>query len=235
MSNSSRLRNIRRKLLSNAEKPYYVGRMPDEPERLLTRFHNILQNLRFRHVPKADRFSLRDQDSPDWQARADHAVRLWIEHVAEAGELDDRVYKIADFGCGDEKLKTVIGNVFPGKYQYWGYDLSPQTDAGLQINLESEMPGIPFDAVFCLGLLEYISDLDRFLVRLRGNSRRVIASYVNLDSGAYTRREIRKRGWVSRYSRRDLERKFAESGLAARKFRLTNENRTGLWLLETSG
>jgi SAM-dependent methyltransferase len=200
---------------------------------LISRLANILQKIGFGQAVRSRRFNCHEQDSESWELRAQCATSLWLELLAEDCISNDTVVQVADFGCGDEKLRKILAARLGQTFAYHGYDSYPQAASVEHLDLEKGMPAAHFDVVFCLGLLEYLGDLDSFLERMRRVCRYAVVSFVISDSGAYSEQDARRRGWVSAYSRDQLANKLTHSGFLIRKFVLTNENKAGLWALES--
>ncbi|QMS90669.1 class I SAM-dependent methyltransferase [Nostoc edaphicum CCNP1411] len=178
------------------------------------------------------RFNCDSQSAASWQIRAESAVEMFIANDISLTNNINPI-RIADFGCGNERLKSVLIGKLGNQFDYYGYDLEPQLESTYKINLESEIPSLNFDIVFCLGLLEYISDIDNFLAKIPQISNFYLMSYVIRDSGAYSPADILQKGWLHHYSCQELERKFKNNDLIKIKFNLTNKDKTGLWLLQS--
>lgn len=174
------------------------------------------------------RFNCQDQAAPTWSERADEAVRLLVEAPLDAfagAPLD-----IADFGAGNRRLLPVLHRELPVRFDYDAYDLHPQSPEVIRIDLSREVPPRSFDVVFCLGLLEYLSDLDRFAARLRGITTYAITSYALADPPlGLTVSERRERGWRTDLDRAGVEALFSRNGFTVESFSMVNGGRTGIW------
>jgi SAM-dependent methyltransferase len=193
---------------------------------------NIAQTVRrwLRGAPRSRPFNLDLSESPSWDERAEVAVGLLAAH--RRALLPERPLRIADLGCGDERLRRILSEQLSEPHEYQGYDLLPQRETVIQLDVTHSLPDNEFDVVFCLGLLEYIDPLVPFLARLRREYPAMILSYAVFDAPRPLRkRERRARGWRSHYTTSALEEAFDGVGLVCRDFRLTNRGRTGLWLL----
>jgi SAM-dependent methyltransferase len=169
--------------------------------------------------------------SPRWDERAEAAVGLLAAHLRTLSSASGAL-RIADFGCGDERLRRVLEHRLPRPHEYQGYDLLPQRETVVELDLSRSLPEVGFDVVVCLGLLEYIDPLAPFLARLQQRYPAAVVSYALYDAPQPLRkRERRARGWRSDYSAAALEREFDDSGFLRRDFCLTNQGRTGVWLL----
>jgi hypothetical protein len=177
-------------------------------------------------------FNLDLSESPSWDERAEAAARFLT--AADRPLLTDgsRTLRIADFGCGDERLGRVLAHRLSRPHRYRGYDLLPQRETVVEIDLTRSLPDEEFDVVFCLGLLEYIDPLGPFLARLQGRYPAAIVSYAVADPPKPLRKwQRRSRGWRNHYTAANLEREFDRVGFIRSDFCFTNQGRTGLWLL----
>jgi SAM-dependent methyltransferase len=178
------------------------------------------------------RFNCDYQNAESWQIRADNAVEMLLANNAVASKPEIPL-KIADFGCGNEKLKPILQSRINHLIDYYGYDLQPQLESTSKINLEHEIPSLKFDVVFCLGLLEYLSNLDNLFANIAQICNFALISYVIRDSGAYSQTEIFQNAWLHHYSCAEIEIKFLNNQLIKQDFGLTNKGKTGLWLLKS--
>jgi SAM-dependent methyltransferase len=172
--------------------------------------------------------------SPRWDERAEAAVAMLSAHAHRLFGFV-RPIRIADFGCGDERLRRVLADALGAPYRYTGYDVLPQRETVVEIDLRRELPRDDFDLVFCLGLLEYLDAPVQFLQRVKQRYPDAVAvvSYAIVDAPRPLRkRERRARGWLTDYTRAAFELEFEASGLVCSDTRLTNDGRTGLWLLD---
>lgn len=178
------------------------------------------------------KFNCDTQNAQSWEIRAEKAVQILANSDFIKNNRQDEL-KIADFGCGNEKLRSILTTKLEKiKFDYYGYDLEPQLETTFKINLEREMPSLHFDVVFCLGLLEYLYDLDLFLLRVSQISKFLIISYVFSNSGCYSHQHISQKGWLHHYSALDLETKFEKYNYGKQDFKITNNGKTGLWMLQ---
>lgn len=177
-------------------------------------------------------FNLDDAASPRWEERAEAATALLAANVGSLGWDRSVGLRIADFGAGDERLNRILASRLGFPYSYVGFDIRPQRETVVELDLMRELPPQDFEVVFCLGLLEYIDPLPPFLASLRARSPALIVSYTLFDvPHPLTRRERRKRGWLTNYTRAELEVEFQTHEFDVRDFRLVNQQRTGVWLL----
>jgi hypothetical protein len=177
-------------------------------------------------------FNLDDAASPSWDERAEVATDLVVENAAQLGWDQSATVTVGDFGAGDERLNRVLRARSAQPYRYMGFDLHPQSELVVELDVTRGLPTEDFDIVFCLGLLEYIEPLEPFLARLQARYPVLVLSYALFDvPHPLTRRERRKRGWLTDYTKEDLERRFQNLGFVLLDARLTNQQRTALWLL----
>ena len=177
-------------------------------------------------------FNLDDATSPSWDERAEVATDLILANAAQLGWDQSAIVTVGDFGAGDERLNRVLQARLAQPYRYTGFDLHPQSESVVELDVTRGLPTGDFDIVFCLGLLEYVEPLEPFLARLRARYPVLVLSYALFDvPHPLTRGERRKRGWLTDYTKEDLERRFENLGFVLLDARLTNRQRTALWLL----
>jgi len=146
-------------------------------------------------------------------------------------QVADDSITVGDLGCGNERLRVVLARHLGDRFSYLGYDLLPQASTTIKLDLQRELPDRSFDLVFCLGLLEYMTDLEKVLLRLRRISNFAIVSYAISDSPTeLSEAEREARGWLSHHSRADFSELGTRAGWLTRDFLLIDEGRTGLWL-----
>jgi hypothetical protein len=178
-------------------------------------------------------FNTQDQASRAWDDRAVAAVGLLAAAPAII-PVGERL-RIADLGAGNQRLRSVLQAELGAPFEYHAYDLRPQAQDVQRIDVEKAMPELRFDVVFCLGLLEYLRDLESFARRLRTTCGHAVVSYVITDPpGSLSPDERRRRGWLTDFARADLERLFGECGHVREASTLTNAGSTALWLWSTS-
>ena len=108
------------------------------------------------------RYNLHLQMSPSWDERAKAAVELFARHVTDGS------VSVADLGCGNERLRPVLEAALDRGVRYQGYDIHPQLPTTRRLDLRHELPESHFDAVFCLGFLQCLPELDDFVAGLPG-------------------------------------------------------------------
>jgi hypothetical protein len=179
------------------------------------------------------RYNCQDQASPVWEARAEDAVGL-----LSAASLDvpaGGALKVGDLGAGNQRLLSVLQRTLEMPIDYHPYDLHPQTEDVRRMDVRRELPDQEFDVVFCLGLLEYLSDLDAFVLGLRTICRHAVVSYVITDApDSLGSAERRRRGWLTDLDRGGIEDLFLRHSYTRQAFALTSAGMTGLWLWETA-
>ena len=179
------------------------------------------------------KFNCDYQDSESWRIRAENAVEMLLANNPILVNPEYRI-KIADFGCGNERLKSILSDRLGNKFDYYGYDLEPQLESTYKINLEYEIPKLNFDVIFCLGLLEYLSNLENLFTNFSQICSLAVVSYVISDSGAYSQSDILQNRWQHHYSCEEIEIKFHNNQLISKDFKLTNKGKTGLWLVQSN-
>jgi hypothetical protein len=179
------------------------------------------------------RFNCHDQDEASWDDRADQAVGLLA--AAEAASSGARL-TVADLGAGNQRLRSVLERMLAAPVDYHAYDIRPQAENVRRLDVQKALPEQRFDVVFCLGLLEYLRDLDDFVCRVGKICRYAVVSYVITDPpDALDSSARRDRGWLTDLTRSGLEDLFDRHGYTRESFAFTNAGHTGVWLWSTSG
>ncbi len=171
------------------------------------------------------RYNLHLQAAPSWDERARTAVDLFARHASDGSP------SVADLGCGNERLRGVLATALGPGVRYQGYDVNPQLPTAQPLDLRRELPEGRFDAVFCLGVLEYLPELDRFAAALPGICDLAVTSYVLADPPErLTRAEREQRGWVNHLTEAEFERLFRRHDFEPLEFTRANRERTGIWV-----
>ncbi len=178
----------------------------------------------------AGRYNCGLQDRVSWDERAEAAVKLW-NGAASVGALN-RLLCIGDFGCGNGRLEDVLKQGLKNAYEYFGYDRFPQKEGVLAIDLENIMPARRHDLVFCLGLVEYLEDPEKFFLGLSRITSQAVVSAVVSDLGAYSRHDARDRGWRNYASAASMEALFQKCGFLVNEKTEIKQGKTMLWLLD---
>ena len=177
---------------------------------------------------KQAQFNLQGQNSEQWLNRAEIAVSFLRSIKFPTG---NKILKIADLGCGDRKIEYYLQKA-NFNFEYTGYDIMPQRDDIRAINLNEELPNQSFDVIFCLGVLEYINNIDIFLGGVREIAEYLVLSYTVADSGRYKKEELQKYGWQHHYRINEIDHICEKNGFTKKKFMLIDHNRIALWLLK---
>jgi len=187
--------------------------------------------LRLRHPGR--RFNCQDQSNRSWELRAEEAVRLFARCSARA-HAGTRHLQVGDFACGNERLRPLLERELGPIFDYHGFDLHPQSPSVQRLDLSRDIPARHFDAVFCLGILEYLPDVPAFAARLRSVCQLAVVSYAISDgSEALLTSERRARSWLNHFTQLDVENIFARAGFVKGAFVRTNLGKTGLWVWST--
>jgi hypothetical protein len=174
-------------------------------------------------------YNCQDQASPAWDERAEDAVAML--DASPLASTSARRLQVCDLGAGNQRLLRVLQRRLAVPFDYHAYDLHPQSNDVRRIDVAREMPDRQFDVVFCLGLLEYLRDLDRFVSRLRTICGHAIVSYVITDPpDSLTPAERRDRGWLNDLTQTGLEGLFGQHMYTRESCVVTNAGHTGLWL-----
>jgi polysaccharide pyruvyl transferase WcaK-like protein len=193
----------------------------------------LADGLRRRTAPllvAGRKFNCDSQSDPDWDERAQVAVGLLNEVLAKDKFVLGNCLRIADLGCGNERLRRALQAGLGRAFSYKGYDRRPQSPTVEWIDLRRDVPAQHFDAIFCLGLLEYIPDVASLARRLGGTGTIIIVSYVIADSkSGLTRYDRWARQWRHSYTRAQFENIFRRAGLLLEASAEAENGATVLW------
>lgn len=165
--------------------------------------------------------------------------KTWMDRGAEAFEMAAAGFSfensvIGDFGCGNQKVKLLLQQKLKS-FKYQGYDILPQSPDVIRIDFNNEMPGESFDFVFCLGVLEYLKDVSRFLSALGGLTKYAVISYVASDSGHYPAAEVARMQWQHHFSSQEIEKLITENGFSILDKKFIDQNKTFLVFIKANG
>jgi len=195
------------------------------------RLQTLAESLKKKAAELVDprrKYNCQDQDHSSWDERAEAAVGLL---ASASSELSAGPLEIADFGCGNERLRGVLSERLALPFQYQGYDLHPQSEHVERLDVKRSLPQRRFDVVFCLGLVEYLQDVELFVRRLADVCSTAVASYVVTDAAAaLSSAERRKRRWLSDYTKTELEEIFQSSGFVCEASTTVDNGATEIWL-----
>jgi hypothetical protein len=167
----------------------------------------------------------------EWGERAEAAVALVAEHLADRERVGSDPVRIADFGAGNERLRLLLQAGLQGTLDYRSYDLHPQLPTTTRLDVAREMPDADFDVVFCLGLLEYLPSIPDLARRLRTVCRFALVSYVTSDSAVAIPHEERLRhGWTTHLTAKEIETAFDRAGFRLAGSTTSDGEATTLWL-----
>lgn len=195
---------------------------------------HLAEGLRRRTAPlliAGKKFNCDSQNDPRWDDRAQAAVELLNDALRRDKNFPDSCLQIADLGCGNERLRRALQAGLDRAFSYQGYDRRPQSPTVERIDLRREVPIQHFDAVFCLGLLEYIPDVASLARRLDGLGTIIIVSYMTADSNPeLTRYDRWARQWRHSYTREQFEEIFRRTGLQFEASAEAENGATVLWV-----
>jgi hypothetical protein len=147
-----------------------------------------------------------------------------------------RPLRIADLGAGNERLRGVLDTQLGIPHEYRAYDLHPQQATTTELDLEQELPAEHFDVVFCLGLLEYLHDLDWVFSGLTKICESALLSYTIFDGAEHlSPKERRVRGWVSDLTLNDVGEHLRRAGFHELDFATVSRGRTAIWMVKVPG
>ena len=162
-------------------------------------------------------FNLRNQKGSNWNNRAILAAEL-IRKFALPGD------SIADFGCGNEKLKEALQQF---RCSYQGFDLMPQSKHVIRLDLLSDPIPSNFDVAVLLGVLEYIPvvpTLQKLSIPL------LVVSHLYPDEGAFPSSIIAKAGWRNVLRKAEFENALKEANYEVIEAIRTPEKMQYVWI-----
>ena len=178
------------------------------------------------------KFNCDSQNAESWHIRAESAVDMLL--MLDTSFISQNKLKIADFGCGNERIKNILTRKLGNKFDYYGYDLYPQQESTYKMDISKNMPQLKFDVIFCLGLLEYLQNLNNVFLNLSRVSKFFVISYVISDSKIYSQADVSQKQWLHHYSIKELESKLLNSNLVKKCYQTIGNGKTGLWLFESN-
>ena len=134
------------------------------------------------------------------------AVGCWPDRLQAAWELfcgvvpaKEPALSVGDYGCGQQLLRELL----PSGWSYTPYDHLPRTADTVLCDFNgAPLPATRHDAIFCLGVLEYLEDPARLLSHALRHSEWVVFSCFQGWNPWRAWRE----GWRGRLSRSGLAR-----------------------------
>lgn len=152
---------------------------------------------------------LRDEKKSDinrWQNNEELFLD-WNERTIILGSYVLPGSKIVEFGAGNMILKTHLKNYI----SYTPSDIVKRFEETLVCDLNQPISFSmkSFDVVIFSGVLEYVYDIDRVFTELGLTIKQVVLSYCCSDIVKLSRD---KNGWLSDYTKNDLEQIFANQG-----------------------
>lgn len=155
--------------------------------------------------------------------RAGSYRKDWVNRASQASRWIAPDSRVLDLGCGAHlSLKQEL----PQGCFYQGLDQRSWSEDVIAMDLDTgDFPGVEYDVVVMLGLLEYLSDPGNVLANAAAAAPRLIASYCHSRKhGDPALRE--RRGWTNAFGRTGLARLLENSGwqIETTKTYRVNEN-----------
>lgn len=137
--------------------------------------------------------------------------KKWLPRAKIAAELLTEARSVADLGCGQMLLETVLR----ADQVYIPLDLVRRDSRTIIVDFNSEpIPQINATHFAALGLLEYLYSLEDFLVRLRTQFKSGVLSF--FARHATTEVNRLSHGWVNHQTEDEFRRLVMDSGFAIR-------------------
>jgi hypothetical protein len=171
----------------------------------------------------------------EWDERAVTAIDLLLASRETWKGVSGSPPAIADFGAGNERLRSLLEAALPEPADYRPYDLHPQHPTTTRLDASRGLPDVEFDIAICLGLLEYLPSVDDLARELARVCRFALVSYVTSDSpAAITEKERIEHGWRTHLRGEEVEAAFAAAGFRSVGERRSDREMTTIWLWEAS-
>lgn len=166
----------------------------------------------------------------EWDERATAAVEL-LRETREAWHSTTGSPAVADFGAGNERLRSMLQAALGEEVDYRPYDLHPQQPTTTYLDVSKGLPAEEFDLAICLGLLEYLPSIAALARELARACRFALVSYVTADSpAAIDTGERIEHGWKSHLRGVEVEAAFEASGFRSVGSRRSDAEMTTIWL-----
>jgi hypothetical protein len=144
-------------------------------------------------------------EQTEWEDRAIAAARLLGDNPSNWASDLGRPVTIADFGAGNERLRTVLAATLPFEHSYHPFDLYPQKATTTRLNVVTGLPDQTFDVGICLGLLEYLPSISAIADSLYGHCHLALVSFVTADGPASIGRPEREENhWTTHATEAEL-------------------------------
>ncbi len=167
------------------------------------------------------RFNCHDQANPTWRQRAE----LCAELVGLLKFPTNQVLALADIGCGDQKLREMLGQ--QGIHcRYQGFDLLPQTPDVMQFDVRSQVLPGRYDVAVLLGVIEYLERIDHVFASLSLQVPWVVVSHVIRKDEYYTQTRLADLGWRNHFTEAEIGQLLESNGLTILQHVMTADNRT---------
>lgn len=170
-------------------------------------------------------FNCGDQDNPTWRERA----ALCAEFVAGLEFRSGRGVSVADIGCGDQKLREALRRKGLA-CRYKGYDILPQTEDVVRMDVESEALPDTYDVVVMLGVVEYLKNVEQVFASLALQAPWLLLSHVIRQGDYYSEARRAELGWRNHLTKEMITHMLEHHGLAVVRNEMTSDNRTLLML-----
>lgn len=166
-------------------------------------------------------FNLQTQKGLNWFNRAEVAAKLILGHAQQGA-------RIGDLGCGDQKLRALLGD---WAHSYQGFDLIPQSSDVIAIDITTDdLPTC--DVSVLLGVLEYVP-IEPVLMKVA--SPLLVVSHLYPDQGAFSEELIREKGWLNLLPKADFESLLEQCGFEILEVIRTPDGEQHVWLARRLG
>jgi hypothetical protein len=167
----------------------------------------------------------------EWDERAKIAIGLLADNRGTWERATGRPIEIADFGAGNERLRSLLDATLAVEHSYHPFDLHPQKPTTVALDIAAGLPDRDFDIVICLGLLEYLPSIGALAAELHGHCRFALISFVTADSPvSIDRREREEHHWTTHATDAELKAEFEGAGFRPLASARSDGEATAIWL-----
>jgi hypothetical protein len=143
-----------------------------------------------------------------WQALHRDEADPWSERAMQASILLSGCTGVADLGCGTMMLERYLED----GVGYRPIDVVARDDRTIVCDFNREPPPVlEADGAACLGVVEYLFDVEAFLGRLAKSYPVVAVSYCVAGEDGDTEAR-RAKAWVNDLTHSEIETAFSEAG-----------------------
>jgi hypothetical protein len=172
----------------------------------------------------------------EWDERAMTAAGLLYDNRTFWEGTTGRPLSIADFGAGNERMRSLLKASLNVEHTYHPFDLFPQRSTTTRLDVAAGLPDEAFDIAICLGLLEYLPSIRPLAESLHRHCKFSLVSYVTSDSPvSISRSEREHHHWTTHATEAELKADFEGVGFTPVASARSDGEATTIWLWARAG